>query len=263
MSRSPNYPALGLTKALDAANKLWQAEKRSPFSAQSAATALGFKSLSGPARTSIGALNQYGFLEKADKGNMRLTALAISVIAHPDGSQERQDGLRTAGQTPKLFKELLQTYADASDANIKAFLITKKDFSEEGASKVIKSFRDTMRLAKLGKTELNSQDEDDRLDDSEDDFEANDRDDDRKKKRKPPRPDENVEELNFKLAPDSNVSLVFTSKEPVTQEDFDLLMEMLTLQKRAFPKAKDFFEELDEMIAKDEEVDAASANSSN
>lgn len=144
--RSPNYPALSLTQAVQAADKLWKAEKRTPVSHETAAQALGFKSLSGPARVSIGALRQYGFIEKADKGQVRLSGAAIAALhGNPD---EKQTALRRAALTPALFKELAEHYGDASDGAIRSYLITKKQFAEDGAKKAAKAFRDTLTLAK-------------------------------------------------------------------------------------------------------------------
>jgi hypothetical protein len=144
--RSPNYPALSLTRALDAADKLWKAEKRTPVSNEAAAAGLGFKSLSGPARVTIGALRQFGLVDKTDKGHIRLSDLAVKVLhGSPD---DKQAALRQAATTPKLFKELSQLHADGSEAAIQSYLITKKDFAEDGARKAAKAFRDTLRLAK-------------------------------------------------------------------------------------------------------------------
>lgn len=144
--RSPNYPALGLAQALEGADKLWKAEKRTPVSHETAATALGYQSLSGPARVAIGALRQYGFIHKADKGHVRLSDLAVAALhGNPD---DKQAALRRAAINPPLFKELSLNHRDASDTAIRSYLITKKDFSEDGARKAAKAFRDTLKLAK-------------------------------------------------------------------------------------------------------------------
>jgi hypothetical protein len=144
--RSPNYPALSLAQTLEAADKLWKAEKRTPVSNETAAVALGYKSLSGPARVAIGALRQYGLIDKAEKGHIRLSDLAVAALH--GNADEKQAALRRAAVNPALFKELAQHHMDASDAAIRSYLITKKDFAEDGAKKAAKAFRDTLKLAK-------------------------------------------------------------------------------------------------------------------
>jgi hypothetical protein len=144
--RSPNYPALGLAQAVDAAQKLWTREKRTGVTNETAALAFGFKSLSGPARVTIGALRQYGLIEKTDKGHLRLSDRAVRILHGADG--EKQKALAEAASAPKLFRELADTHLDASDEAIRSYLLTRKDFAEDGARKAIKAFRDTLRLAK-------------------------------------------------------------------------------------------------------------------
>lgn len=147
-NRSPNYPFLGLTSALEKAATLWASKGRGIFTPLEAVQDLNFSTLNGTSRSHLAALKQYGLLEDVDK-DVRLSQLAIRIFAHPEGDPEREAAIREAALTPKLFRELLETYPEASDGTIKAYLITKKDFSEDGAKQVIKSLRDTIRLAKL------------------------------------------------------------------------------------------------------------------
>jgi hypothetical protein len=152
--RSPNYPALGLSQAVEAARKLWDKEKRTPVSIATAATALGYGSLSGPARVSIAAMRQYGLVEKPDPGHVRLSERARDILHGTDA--EKQTALVAAASGPKLFRELAATHLDGSDDAIRSYLITKKEFSEEGARKAAKSFRDTLKLASPSASGYNS-----------------------------------------------------------------------------------------------------------
>jgi hypothetical protein len=144
--RSPNYPGLSLKQALEAADKLWKAEKRTPVTHDAAATGLGYKSLSGPARVAIGTLRQYGLVDKSDKGHVRLSDLAVRALH--GNAEDKQVALRQAAVNPALFKELAKEHSDASEAAISSYLITKKDFAEDGARKAAKAFRETLKLAK-------------------------------------------------------------------------------------------------------------------
>ncbi|MGH9385439.1 MAG: hypothetical protein ACRD2N_14250 [Vicinamibacterales bacterium] len=144
--RSPNYPAIGLGQAVLAAKKLWDKERRTPISHETAAKALGYGSLSGPARVAIAALRQYGLVDKPDAGHVRLSDRAVR-IAHGTPVEQEQ-ALSEAAGAPRLFRELWTTHKDGSDDAIRSYLITKKEFSDEGAHKALKSWRDTLKLAK-------------------------------------------------------------------------------------------------------------------
>ena len=144
--RSPNYPALSLGQVIGSAERLWKAEKRTPVSNETAATAFGFKSLSGPARVTIGALRQYGLIDKAEKGHIRLSDLAVRALH--GNAEDKLTALRQAAFTPRLFKELAHAHTDASETAICSYLITRKAFAEDGARKAAKAFRETLKLAK-------------------------------------------------------------------------------------------------------------------
>ncbi len=147
--RSPNYPALSLEQALEAAEKLWKAEKRTSVSHETAALALGYKSLSGPARVTIGAMRQYGLIDKAEKGHLRISDLAVDVL-HGEGT-EREIAFGQAAMAPPLFLELSRTHLEASENAIRSYLMTKKQFADDGARKAAKAFRETVAFAITGK----------------------------------------------------------------------------------------------------------------
>lgn len=146
--RSPNYPAMSLPSAVGYAKRLWNTEKRTPVSNEAAAAAMGFKSLSGPARVAIGAMRQYGLIDKADRGNIRISERAVHVLIGE--GDERAKALKEAETAPELFQELAKTHSDASENAIRSYLLTKKGFADDGARKAAKAFRETLNLAKSG-----------------------------------------------------------------------------------------------------------------
>lgn len=146
--RSPNYPALSLPQAIDVVGKLWSEAKRSAVSHDAAAQAMGFKSLSGPARVAIGTLRQYGLIEKAEKGHIRISDLAVKIL-HGADDEEHAQALQEAALTPDLFMELAKSHIEASENVIRSYLITKKAFAEDGARKAARAFKETMELAKV------------------------------------------------------------------------------------------------------------------
>lgn len=147
--RSPNYPACGLDDAVAMARSLWDKEKRTAVPANVAATAIGYKSLSGPARVNLAAMKKYGLLEDSRDG-MRVSDLALRIL-HPANDGEKLAALQEAALKPELFKQMWESQPDASDTALKSQLINKLGFSEVGAKGFVDSFRDTMGFANLGK----------------------------------------------------------------------------------------------------------------
>ena len=146
-SRSPNFPQVKLSKAIAMAEGLWEQEQRTSVPPEVVVKAFGFGAFSGPARVAIGALRKYGLLDKTS-GGICLSGLALRIL-HPEGPDEKQDAIRKAALEPELFRELSESHAQASDAALRAHLITKRKFTTGGADLCIESFRDALGLANL------------------------------------------------------------------------------------------------------------------
>lgn len=142
--RSPNYPAIGLPDALAEAQKIWDKEKKTPVGIEVLGHAMGYKSLSGPVRTKVAALRKYGLLDQ-NGGVYSLSDLARTALL---GQPEEQAQARAiAAKKPELFKELIETHPDASDAALKSELMLRRSFGESGAKQFIKAFRETLSIA--------------------------------------------------------------------------------------------------------------------
>jgi hypothetical protein len=149
--RSPNYPAVSLTEAIQRVRALWTKEKRTAVPADVAARAIGYSGLSGPSRSTLGAMKKYGLVDSDDK-TVCASALALRIL-HPANEGEQLQATQQAALMPELFASLHGAYAEASDDALRSYLITKLHFSESGARQVIKTFRETISLAKLDKSE--------------------------------------------------------------------------------------------------------------
>ncbi len=143
--RSPNYPAATLSQALEALEKLWSEAKRATVDYEGAVKAMGYQSLSGPARAMIGALRQYGLIDKPEKGHLQISELGVTVL-HGQGTEQHR-AIRQAATTPPLFNELAQTHAESSPQIIWSYLITKKRFTDDAARKAAKAFKEAIWLA--------------------------------------------------------------------------------------------------------------------
>ncbi|MHB1862270.1 MAG: hypothetical protein ACYCVL_04795 [Gemmatimonadaceae bacterium] len=79
-------------------------------------------------------------------GSVSLTDLAVDILVHETGSNERTEAMATAAKSPEIFRELLDSHAQASDAAITAYLISKRRFTPDASRKLVRAFRDTMTL---------------------------------------------------------------------------------------------------------------------
>jgi len=148
--RSPNYPGMALPAALTAIRQVYDKERRSAVTLELIAKALGHQALSGPATSKVAALRQYGLLEGAGNGKYRVADEAMTLLLKKPGDPEYDQALRRAALTPPLFAELQEALPDASEDALRFHLVKERKFSEEGATRVIKSFRETISVAKLG-----------------------------------------------------------------------------------------------------------------
>jgi hypothetical protein len=156
--RSPNYPAIGLSDAVEAVKAIHDKERRTAVPAAVVAKALGYSSLSGPVRVKIAALKKYGLMEGDDaSGGFRVSELALHILFPANGEQESASRIEAALK-PELFADLYAAFKEGSDEAIRSYLITKLAFSPGGAKQAIAAFRDTLAFSGLVKSEYNASD---------------------------------------------------------------------------------------------------------
>lgn len=103
--RSPSYPSLSLSDAIAQVRKIEGLYRLGPVDRIAGAKLIGYSGLSGPANQALASLAQYGLVERAGKGEMRVTERGRAIL-HPDSDEEKRQGLRTAALEPQLFREL-------------------------------------------------------------------------------------------------------------------------------------------------------------
>ena len=194
--------------------------------------ALGYSSekLSGPAASRIGSLRQYGLIEKAPQGRLRVSDLALDLLLHGPESDVFRAAARKAALTPPLFADLQKEYAEASPDAIRAHLI-KADFSEEATAKIITAFRDTMSFAKLNSESYNEPDDNEDVGDEE--LEVRD-----EKRTTPDRQSQRTKEVqsvaySWPLGGGNKVELGFAT-EP-TQAQLDVMLAQLQIMRQVAP----------------------------
>lgn len=150
--RSPNFPSLSLPDALGKARTIYTHDKRAPTSPVVILSHLGFgKTLSGSAGRVLSAMRQYGLLEDAN-GSLRVSESAFLMLTLSEQSAERVTAIRAAAQKPAMFREVLAEYPDGlpSDATLRDWLISRKEFNPASADGFIRSLKATIEFAKLG-----------------------------------------------------------------------------------------------------------------
>ena len=107
--RSPSYPSMPLQDAVNAIARIEKVYRTTPVDRAEAAKLIGYSALSGPAAKALAALASYGLLERAGKGETRVTDRA-KMILYPGSEEERLENLRAAALEPPLFRDLRERF---------------------------------------------------------------------------------------------------------------------------------------------------------
>lgn len=160
VERSPNYPAVGPSVALEYAEKIWKLDKRNPMSSELACRHMGYTTKNGASQTMLGALKRYGLLVPAGGKEVRISDDAHFLFLAPGDHPERRKLLRKVALRPALFGEVLARYPAhelPSDTNLRFQLQKEWGFvSAAAADAFIAAFRDAVRLAGVAEDDRDS-----------------------------------------------------------------------------------------------------------
>jgi hypothetical protein len=152
--RSPSYPVQSLADAITAVRKIEAQYRSAKVDREVAAKVIGYSSLSGPANKALAALAQYGLVERAGKGEMRVTSRARAIL-HPDSESEKRVELRAAAFEPRLFQDLQERYPNMMppEDGVVMFL-NRKGFNQNAIRPAAKAYLQTLLfLQEEGATE--------------------------------------------------------------------------------------------------------------
>ena len=126
--------------------KIEKVYRQSQVDREVAAKLIGYSGLSGPASKALAALASYGLVERAGKGEMRVTSRARAIL-YPDNLQERRQNLIAAAFEPKLFQELRGRFPDMiqPEDGIITYL-HRQGFNQSAIRPAMKAYRDTLLL---------------------------------------------------------------------------------------------------------------------
>jgi len=100
--RSPSYPSLSLPQAIDMAEKLHKANRTSVISRETAAKDMGYAGLTGRSLTVLAALAQFGLVERAGKGDIKVSRRAVDIL-HSVDEADKAEAIQEAAFAPALF----------------------------------------------------------------------------------------------------------------------------------------------------------------
>lgn len=144
IARSPSYPSASLGEAISQVAKIEKVYRQSQVDREVAAKLIGYSGISGPSSKALAALASYGLVERAGKGEMRVTNRAKAIL-YPDNLEERRQNLIQAAFEPKLFQELRGRFPDMipPEDGIITYL-HRQGFVQTAIRPAMKAYRDTL-----------------------------------------------------------------------------------------------------------------------
>ena len=148
---SPRHPIIGLEEAVDLAEKVFDGDRQYPVERETAVKHMGFTGMSGWAMRMLASVLQYGLLEKAPDGQVKVTDRTVRIL-HPEGPSDKAEALSEASHEPDLFAKIYEKFPDGSpsDRNLESFLV-RLGFLGSAIQPATKAFRATEEfLARSG-----------------------------------------------------------------------------------------------------------------
>lgn len=152
--RSPSYPSSALSDAIAHVRKIEGLYRDGPVDRVAAAKLIGYSGASGPANQALASLAQFGLVERAGKGEMRVTQRARAIL-HPNSDEEKRQGLRTAAFEPNLFRELHERWPNMipPEDGVVTYL-NRQGFNQSAIRPAAKAYLQTLNfLQEAGVTE--------------------------------------------------------------------------------------------------------------
>jgi hypothetical protein len=148
--RSPNYPAIGLEKALERAQAIKEQAGKHPMPVGVAHKAWGYRTGAGDQQ--VAALKSYGLIEvlgAKDKRQLQLTDAAWRILGN---APDRAELLKSAALNPDIHKQVWEKYGGElpADSIIREYLIWERKFNDAFVDSFIAQLRGTIAYANLG-----------------------------------------------------------------------------------------------------------------
>jgi len=144
--RSPGYPNVNLGEAIEMVGKIHGPNRTNPIDREAAVQDMGYSGVTGASGKMLSNLLHYGLLEKAGKGSVRVSELAVDIL-HPDNVERKRAALHAAAFTPELFDQIREKFPHGapSENAIKSYL-TRSGFSDVAIAPAVSSFLETCNI---------------------------------------------------------------------------------------------------------------------
>jgi hypothetical protein len=141
--RSPGYPGISLSKAIEIVDKLYSKVRGNAIDREAAVKDMGFSGLTGHSAKILADLGHFNLVEKSGKGGVKVTDLAARIL-HPHNSREKAAALREAAYSPELFSQFKANWPDGhvSENVLRAWLM-RSGFASVAIHPIIRSYMDT------------------------------------------------------------------------------------------------------------------------
>lgn len=145
-SHSPGYPNASLFKALSQVRGIHSADRRNVIDREVAAKHIGYSGLSGASDKALATLAHYGLIEKAGKGQTRVTQLAVDIL-HPESEEARRKALLESAYSPAIFAEIRDRFHDGppSEGALRSWLM-RENFLDRAIGPVVSAYMETCRF---------------------------------------------------------------------------------------------------------------------
>ena len=153
--RSPNFPFISLSSAVDRAKAFYDEERKGAAPVTRAGIHWKYSPSSSGLIQTVAALKSYGLMVDEGSGlerRLRLTELALRIVldTRPD-SPERAEMLRRAALSPNVCSEVHANWPDGlpSDETLHHYLVLERSFAPPNALRAVKILKENQQFAKL------------------------------------------------------------------------------------------------------------------
>jgi len=146
LNRSTAYPGINLEKAIEATKLLRENLGSGPYSRDSAASALGYKGVSGASVQKISACVHFGLLTRT--GNAYSQSAIADQIFRSISDDEHQQAIIAAAQSPTLYEKLISEFnGKALPKMLDNVLVRSYGITERVAKEAATTFTQSMQFS--------------------------------------------------------------------------------------------------------------------
>lgn len=239
--RSPSYPSLTLEKAIELADRFYKKETKHKATPEVAIQHLGHTASSGAGIRALAALTSFGLLDAGGLGKERrvwVSELGRAILLdRQEDSVERIKAIQEAALRPSIYKELWSRWGSdfPSEATMKTVLLRDFNFNETSLDQLIRQMKATFEFAKLSEYDATT----DELGDSNTEEKGDEETEallNNTFRKSLDAPGMQVRDITLPLI--GGGMAILRTPVPLSEENFDFLMTLLSSMKKALVEKK-------------------------